>query len=400
MGGGNLGSEASPLELSIKGHGNATWRAYDKKPYRIKLSQKQPLLGMKKNKHFVLLALMDDNGRAFLKYPVAFELSKRIGLGWTPDYRFVELVLNGDYRGLYLLVEKIRIDKDRINVTEQKNGEEDEENVTGGWLLEFDNYEENQQIRLTEGVGKPLWVTYHSPDSLSEKQERYLTDLIERCDACIYRVDKSNREWEDYIDVESLAKFYMVQEIMGHREAFMGSTYLYKDRGQNEKLKFGPLWDMGAWIYNGGINSFIYENPPYDEQHWIAEVAKFPHFQEVVRDIWNSFRNNLDLHELESNVVTHIQTAAENNYKRWQFPQLAISLEEGWDNFARDRAKKIAFLDGKWGVPLSISNPYMRLKDTISAVYTIDGRRAYSTEKQSLLIKNGKKYMNVTPKLK
>lgn len=83
-GGSNLGSEASPLELSIKGHGNATWRAYDKKPYRIKLSQKQPLLGMKKNKHFVLLALMDDNGRAFLKYPVAFELSKRIGLGWNP----------------------------------------------------------------------------------------------------------------------------------------------------------------------------------------------------------------------------------------------------------------------------------------------------------------------------
>lgn len=64
-----------------------------------------------------------------------------------PDYRFVELVLNGDYRGLYLLVEKIRIDKDRINITEQKNGEEDEENITGGWLLEFDNYEENQQIR-------------------------------------------------------------------------------------------------------------------------------------------------------------------------------------------------------------------------------------------------------------
>ena len=84
---------------------------------------------MKKNKHFVLLALMDDNGHAFLKYPVAFELSKRIGLGWTPDYRFVELVLNGDYRGLYLLVEKIRIDKDRINVTEQKDGEEDDENI-------------------------------------------------------------------------------------------------------------------------------------------------------------------------------------------------------------------------------------------------------------------------------
>ncbi len=359
-GGGNLGSRESPLFLKIKGRGHATWRDSEKKPYRIKLSEKQALLGMKKNKHFVLLAGVDDNFYGFLKYPVGFELSRRIGLGWTPEIRQIELILNGDYRGLYFLTEKIRIDKDRINIIEQNDQEDDEDMVSGGWLLEFDNNEESNQVKLTEGKGantKSLLVTYHSPEVLSDIQRSYLVDLLEKCNETIYTEDKSNNDWENYIDIETLAKFYIIHEVLGHQEAFMGSTYLYKERGENEKIKFGPIWDLGVWVYmGGGTIRFIYEDPPYDEQHWIAEIAKFPHFQEVVKDIWSSFKYKIDLEELERDVVIRLQTAAENNFKRWPNDRWTGSLEDGKNEFDKDMRKKIDFLNQHWGTTSSTSH--------------------------------------------
>lgn len=389
--GGGVGSNKSPLSMTIKGRGNATWEVYEKKPYRIKLSTKQPLLGMKKNKQFVLLALMDDFFISFLNYPVAFEFSKRIGLGWTPEIRFVELILNGDYRGLYLLAEKIRVDKDRINIHEQEDGEEDDDKITGGWLLEFDQYEEPDQLAFVEGNGNRLLVTHHSPNRLSDKQHDYLDNLIKVCDRLIYTDDKNNNQWEEYIDIESLAKFYVLQEVMGHREAFMGSTYLYKERGENEKLKFGPLWDMGAWTLGGGYKHFIYEESPYPaELHWIAEIAKFPHFQEVVREIWKSFREQLDVEDLKLDVVNRLETAAENNFKRWPIDRWKGSLLNGKYSFDVGMEAKIEFLESVWNTPTSsVSNNSIFSNN--SNIYTLEGRRQEEIKEKGIYIKDRKK---------
>lgn len=388
--GANCGSEEHPLRLSIKGRGNATWRASEKKPYRVKLFEKQSLLGLKKNKHFVLLTGVDDHFISFLNYPVAFELSRRIGLEWTPEIRQVELILNGDYRGLYFLVEKIRVDKDRVNIIKQDDGEEKDDNISGGWLLEFDNYEEPNQLSFTEGNGNELKVTYHSPDSLSDKQRDYLKDLIEKCNQSIYTSDKNNNEWEKYIDIESLAKFYIVQEVLGHREAFMGSTYLYKDRGENQKLKFGPLWDMGAWVLLGNYKYFIYERSPYpEESHWISEIAKFSHFQEVVRNIWKSFREKLDLDDLKLEVATRLQIAAENNFLRWPNEKWTGSLLDGKNSFDIGMNAKIEFLESVWNTPLSIES--IEFQKGNDATYTLDGLKVLDNKQKGIYIYNGKK---------
>ncbi len=121
----SLGSEAKPLPLQIRGRGNYTWKDFDKKPYRLKFDKKASPLGMNKSKHFVLLAHADDN-MCFLRNTVGFELSRQLGLAYTPEQRPVEVVLNGDYIGLYMLNENIRVDADRVNITEQA----DEETIT------------------------------------------------------------------------------------------------------------------------------------------------------------------------------------------------------------------------------------------------------------------------------
>ena len=117
----SIGSASEPLAMEIKGRGNYTWRDFNKKPYRLKLADKQPLMGLTKSKHFALMAHADDaqSKKGFMRNQVGFELSRMIGMEWTPATAPVEVVLNGDYIGLYFLTETIRVDKDRVNIVEQ-----------------------------------------------------------------------------------------------------------------------------------------------------------------------------------------------------------------------------------------------------------------------------------------
>ena len=162
-----LGSFASPVSAQFKGRGNYTWTGFDKKPYRIKLDVKQPILGMPNNRHWCLLAHADDN-LGFLKNTVGFMLSEQIGLRWTPRVRPVELVINGKYYGLYFLTEHVRIASNRVKITEQEDNSAD--SVSGGWLVEIDNYAEAGNINLTEGNGKQVMITIKEPEVLSAQQ--------------------------------------------------------------------------------------------------------------------------------------------------------------------------------------------------------------------------------------
>lgn len=197
-----IGSVANPLPLQIRGRGNFTWGYFDKKPYRIKLEKKQALLGMKKSKHFALLAHAD-NDYAFFRNTVAFELSKRLDMPYTPAQQPLEVVLNGDYIGLYFLTETIRVDADRVNITEQLDGETNEELISGGWLVEIDNNKDANQIELTvDGTDLEwLWITYHSPEILSDEQKDYLYHQFESIKQAIYVKDKQSTKWEELIDI-------------------------------------------------------------------------------------------------------------------------------------------------------------------------------------------------------
>ena len=178
---------------------------------------------MPSSRHWVLMANAE-YWMGQLNDALPFEIGRRMGMAWNPHMQPVEVVLNGDYIGLYFLTEKIRVAKDRINIDEQNDYETDPERITGGWLLEIDNYIEPDNITFVEGNGMPFWVTPHSPERLSPQQ----------------------REWEKYIDIDALAIFYIVQEVVDNPEAFSGSCYMYKHQGEDSKLIFGPLCDCGS----------------------------------------------------------------------------------------------------------------------------------------------------------
>lgn len=349
----NIASPDSAFALEIRGRGNYTWRDFDKKPYRLKFDKKASPLGMNKSKHFALLAHADDQ-MAFLRNTVGFELSRRLGLKYTPAQQPVEVVLNGDYIGLYFLTETIRVANDRVNIVEQPDSATDASVITGGWLVEIDNYDEAEQVRITEGNGEILRFTYKSPEVLSTQQERYLKSQMVATNSAIYSSDKSSKTWEHYIDIDSLARFYIVQEIMDNAESFHGSCYLHKDQGQTKWI-FGPVWDFGN-SYRRSNGNFIYQYPPYG-QSWIGEIAKFPRFQQKVVEVWKSFKgNNYEgLHDFIDTFVDQISTASQYNYTRWQKYGNG-DIYNAKNNFVNYLNNRVNWLVQKWGEGVGVES--------------------------------------------
>ena len=314
----NIGSASAPLNMEIKGRGNYSWTGFNKKPYRIKLADKQPLLGMIKSKHFTLLAHADDakDKKGYMRNAAGFELSKMLGIAWTPDAKPLEVVMNGDYIGLYFLTEHIRVDKDRVNITEQEDEETDAQKITGGWLVEIDNYDSDPHITIKEGGKTTMWVTYKSPEVLSSEQEAYLTQQIQLIDNLVYGDKNSDELWQ-HLDMDALARFYIVQEITDNYESFHGSCYLYKDMGDDQKWKFGPVWDFGS-AFNRDKSQYIFQGDVW-HNHWIPEICKFPAFMTRVKAIWQEFyptRFN-DIFTFTADQLTLLKTAASVDAQRW-----------------------------------------------------------------------------------
>ena len=313
----SIGSKAQPLNMEIRGRGNYTWRDFDKKPYRIKLADKQPLLGMTKSKHFALLAHADDS-KGFMRNTIGFQLSKLIGMTWTPTAKPLEVVLNGDYIGLYFLTETIRVDKDRVNIVEQEDEATDPMAITGGWLVEIDNYREDPQIIITEGdyYNTETAFTYKTPEVLSSAQEQFLREEMERINTLVYGDKNSDELWK-YLDMEALARFYIVQELTDNYESFHGSCYLYREMGEGEKWYFGPVWDFGS-AFNRDKSQYIFEGDVW-HNHWIPEICKFPAFNTCLKTLWTNFYNG-DFKQIYDYIVQQknlIASAVQADYQRW-----------------------------------------------------------------------------------
>ena len=277
----NIGSAESPMSLEIRGRGHSSWRGV-KKPYKIKLAEKTPLLGMNKNKHWALL-------RFYEPTVAGMQLGNIMGMDWTPSTRPVEVVLNGDYLGLYLLTETNRIDKNRLNIYEQPNWNEDENTIPYGWLVEVDNYYETNQISIRENDSWNLRLTYHSPDSLSTAQRQWLVGEFQDINAAIYDKDKINSTWEQMIDVDAMARYFIIQEVLDNSDGFHGSFYLHKDRKDDARWIAGPLWDLSCNQREKTDYTFRMKTSYGFTPHWIGELIQDTDFCNAVKDAWEEF---------------------------------------------------------------------------------------------------------------
>lgn len=317
----SVGSAEEPLPLEIKARGNYTRTGFSKKPFKLKLGKKQNLLGMSKSKHYAILAHADDN-YGYLRNFTGFNLGRRIGLPWTPSQQPVEVVINGDYRGLYFLTESIRVESDRINITELDDLVTDNSLISGGYLVELDNYDEENQIQMDEkscvgGYRDKLRITWDTPEEYSEIQKRFITDQFTAMNDGVGVANRSDDLWA-YMDLDDAVRYYLVEELMSHVESYHGSTYLFRDRGEGMKWHFSPLWDFGNG-FNGPTNGYFYDNAPFGCT-WIASIRTNDKFNAKLQETWNWFMNNGyngiidDMREY----ADHLKSAAKADRNRWK----------------------------------------------------------------------------------
>lgn len=316
--------------LRIRGRGNASWsRMNGKKPYRLKFPTKQKLLGkgFANSKNWVLLAQADD--KSFLRNALTWEMTRRIGMPYSPGYKFVDLYLNGNYRGNYLLCDHIDIRKKRVNIHEQEfRVEDDTTDISGGYLLEVDGYtdEGNTYFQTSHEVN----VRVHSPEPevINDRQISYIQDVVQCFEDVLY--SKTPENYKLLVDSASFIGWYVAGEITANIDAYW-SVYFYKDI-LDPLLYWGPLWDEDLAYNNTTRLGDVTESLMADVGHgrrfagkWIDQLKEGTTW--FWTDVYNYYKVHYDtgltdfMTQTIDSLADMLRPSAAKNFEVWDIEE-------------------------------------------------------------------------------
>jgi hypothetical protein len=272
-------SDSYEGRISIRGRGNATWVEFPKKPYAIRLENKDSLLNMPAHNRWVLLANYRD--RTLLRNHIALEIARRTELEWTPGGQFVELMLNDVSLGNYYLCEQIKIDENRLNITGMTPSDLSEESITGGYLMEFDSYFDEPNKFRSEVRDLP--VMFQDPDEgvLQPAQFEYMQNYINRIESLLYEDETfpQNREYASMLDEASFIDWWLVMELTENLEARIPHS-CYFNKARNGLLKAGPVWDFD---YSTFVGRDYFTT---DRALWYYALFRDPVFTGMAKERW------------------------------------------------------------------------------------------------------------------
>lgn len=307
----------------IKGRGNATWNK-PKKPYQIKLSKSTDLIGAGKCKTWVLLANYSE--RSLIRNKVAYDLANDAGLPNSSESCFVDLYCNNQYMGNYQLCEKVQINDNRVEIRDLEAATEDcneadvdsyprfgpnsavtgsckgyeipqnPEDITGGYLLELeykDRYE-GEVSGFVTSRGQP--VVIKSPECASREQVAYISGFFQEFEDALYAADGVNpttgKRYDEYFDLTSLARKYILEEYVKNIDANVTSQFFYKPSDQESTTGFcGPVWDYDNALgnFNGATSTTgIYAAAKKGYTYYFHMLYQQESFLNAVRAEWNS----------------------------------------------------------------------------------------------------------------
>lgn len=291
----NDASERYSGEFSaIKGRGNTSWSAASKKSYQVKLSKKADLLDgvahegeSEKAKKWLLIGNPFDP--TLMRNEMMYQLAKDIGMSSAIDAESVDLYYDGEYRGMYLMTEKVEIGEGRVDIADLESDVEDANpgvdldalpvvmgktsygaqmqcvpavkdpsDITGGYLLELDDaFYSTEKSWFTTSTGQHF--VSKSPEYLSSAQMDRVSSLVNEAFTCWMNGGKhptTGKQLFDYFDQESLVRYFFLQEFSKNVDSFVSSTFFYIPRGES-KLYAGPLWDCdGTFGIRNELSSF------------------------------------------------------------------------------------------------------------------------------------------------
>ena len=319
----------------IRGRGNGTW-SMNKNPYKIKLQDKANLFGMGKSRTWVLLANYFDG--SLIRNRIVSWLGQAVGLEYTPEGTFAEVVMNGEYLGNYYLCEQVQVNKNRVDIDELKEEDTGIPEIQGGYLIEFcpDDYESPSAFETAHGQLLGNMDPSFDPekdDFVSESQKKYIREYIQKAENAIY---SDNGSYEDYLDLQSLADYWWIMEFSVNEDAFRtDSAHMFKPRyeadGSEGKLHFGPLWDFDASFGNGQVETAVEKGFNNTTMIWMDELRKKPEFIAVLKERWAVLDSKLELLVQEGGVLDQTYAEIRNSWYRddekWHASKVECGIE-------------------------------------------------------------------------
>ena len=245
-------------QISIEIRGSSS-QSFPKKQYRLELQNEDgsnrnvSLLGMPKENDWILYAPYSD--KSLIRNILAYKLARDMGY-YAPRTKLCELILNGEYMGVYVLMEKIKRDKNRVNINSLNPDELEGEDLTGGYIIKIDRSQGDKSwfspIRPIPNGQQQTEFVYEYPKSedIVPEQEIYIREYITDFEQALNSPDfrDPNLGYKPYINVESFVDFLLLNEVTRNVDAYRLSTYMYKDK--NGPLTMGPIWDFNLAFGN------------------------------------------------------------------------------------------------------------------------------------------------------
>jgi len=317
--------------IGIEYRGKFSYIVFEKKSYGFEmrdvnsLETSLPILDLPADEDWILYAGAND--LTLCRNVLIYQLSNEIGR-YAARTKWVELEINNEYRGAYVLMEKIKRGTNRINITKLSESNNDETSITGGYVIKIDKtdgedwadhmvYTDAISFRSNYSVtGQPLdyepygtklgeetYFLYDNPKAtnITAQQKAYLQNYIDAFESNLLNETYIGelRTYPDYIDVSSFVDYFILNELAANPDAYRLSTYLYKDRG--EKLSIGPIWDFDLALGNDGRSQqqgWIYQynsSYPWDGwlvQFWWPKLMEDPLFRLAIKNRWSELRQS------------------------------------------------------------------------------------------------------------
>ncbi len=343
--------------VGIETRGQSSQYFFPKKSFGFELRDESgegidaSLLDLPEEEDWILYAPYSD--KTMLRNAITYSLGAKMG-AWQPRFKYCEVYLNGDYQGIYLLMEKIKRDKNRVDIAKLKPDEISGDDLTGGYIVKVDKIQDlnwteyfytNPTNRYSNARDYAFTYVYPHFDKIATEQKNYLktylTDFQNALNGSSFK-DPENG-YQKYIDVNSFVDFQIMNELSNNVDGYRYSTFFHKKKDSNGgKLFAGPLWDFNLGYGNVdyapanlSTEGWLYPNYGPNEgfpMHWWARLMEDPAYQEALYQRWTALRTgafstDAIVGNLEE-MVSHMGAAIDRNYEKWP-----IIGQYVWPNF-------------------------------------------------------------------
>lgn len=329
--------------IGIELRGQTSQSLFDKKSYGFETREANDdnlnvsLLGLPEENDWILYGPFSD--KTMIRNVLIYELSNEIGR-YASRTRYCELVINDEYKGVYVLMEKIKRDKNRVDIAKLTADEIDGTDISGGYILKLDKFNSTDQNRFNSDfsgdVNMEYQVIYPKDDDLQPEQFTYIQDFMYNFESALSgeNYKDSTLGYQQYIDVNSFIDFFLLNELGRNPDGYRISTYFHKQHDDDGgKLTMGPIWDFN--IAMGNANFCLGSSPTgwvidYNDAcpddawlvgYWWERLLSDENFARAVIDRWQTLRQTsfsiANIHQIIDDNAALLNESQTRNYQQW-----------------------------------------------------------------------------------